>query len=122
MNQAPILLVEDNPDTVEFLRRRLQDAGYDVLVARNGKDAIKTIQEQGLAAAILDINLPLLNGDEVCRQIRQEPRTANLPVVFMTADSEERVRDLLDSQTVCLEKAIKTKALLRALQEIIPSS
>lgn len=118
--RAPVLLVEDNPDTVEFLRRRLQDAGYDVLIARNGKDAWKIVQDHELAAAILDINLPLLNGDEVCRMIRSDPRTRALPVVFVTADNEERVRDLLDDITLCLEKAIRTKTLLRVLQEVIP--
>ena len=116
-----ILLVEDNPDTVEFLVRRLNDSGYGVRIARNGIEALRAIEETVPAAVILDINLPLMNGDEVCRKMRQNPRTAEVPVVFVTAESEDRVRDLMDqapARTLCLEKAIKVKSLLLALQQI----
>lgn len=116
-----ILLVEDNPDTVEFLVRRLSDYGYGVRIARNGIEALHAIEETVPAAVILDINLPLMNGDDVCRKLRQNPRTAHVPVVFVTAESEERVRDLLDpDRTICLEKAIKTKTLLEALSRLVP--
>lgn len=118
-----ILLVEDNPDTVEFLVRRLNDSGYGVRIARNGIEALRAIEETVPAAVILDINLPLMNGDEVCRKMRQNPRTAEVPVVFVTAESEDRVRDLMDqapARTLCLEKAIKTKSLLEALSKLAP--
>lgn len=115
-----VLLVEDNPDTVEFLIRRLNDAGYGVRVARNGLEALKAVHADPPAAVILDIHLPLMNGDDVCRQMRQDPRTASVPVIFVTAESEERVRDLLDDgRTLCLEKAIKTRTLLDALTELL---
>ncbi len=118
-----ILLVEDNPDTVEFLVRRLNDFGYDVRIARNGIEAMHAIEEAVPAAVILDINLPLMNGDDVCRKLRKNPRTAEIPVVFVTAESEDRVRDLMDqdpARTLCLEKAIKTKTLLEALSKLVP--
>lgn len=116
-----ILLVEDNPDTVEFLVRRLNDFGYGVRIARNGIEALHAIEEAVPAAVILDINLPLMNGDDVCRKLRQNPDTAEVPVVFVTAESEDRVRDLLDPETtICLEKAIKTKTLLEALSKLVP--
>lgn len=116
-----ILLVEDNPDTVEFLVRRLNDFGYEVRIARNGIEALHAIEEIVPAAVILDINLPLMNGDEVCRKMRANERTAEVPVIFVTAESEERVRDLLaPERTICLEKAIKTKTLLEALSRLAP--
>ncbi len=118
-----ILLVEDNPDTVEFLIRRLNDAGYEVRIARNGLEALKAVTAEPPDAIVLDINLPLLNGDDLCRQIRQDPRTADIPVIFVTAESEERVRDLLrPDHTLCLEKAIKTKTLLEALRQVLPQA
>ncbi|MNL66450.1 response regulator PleD [compost metagenome] len=64
-----------------------------------------------------------MNGDDVCRKMRQNPRTAEVPVIFVTAESEDRVRDLLDpNRTICLEKAIKTKTLLEALSKLAPVS
>jgi DNA-binding response OmpR family regulator len=120
MYRHDILLVEDNPDTVEFLVRRLNDAGYGVRIARNGLEALQSVQSEPPDAMILDINLPLMNGDELCRLMRRDARTASVPVIFVTAESEERVRDLLvPEHTLCLEKAIKTRSLLEALDRIL---
>lgn len=114
-----ILLVEDNPDTVEFLIRRLNDAGYEVRIARNGLEALKAVTAAPPDVIVLDINLPLMNGDDLCRHLRQDPRTADVPIIFVTAESEERVRDLLrPDHTLCLEKAIKVKSLIAALVQI----
>lgn len=124
MNPRPeILLVEDNPDTVSFLARRLEEEGYTVRVARDGQVAREAIAEAVPAAVVMDINLPVVNGDELAREIRRNPRTAALPVVFVTAESEERVQDLLEpGRTLCLEKAIKTRALLTALSQVLEAS
>jgi len=114
-----LLLVEDNPDTVEFLIRRLREAGYEVVIARNGLEALRQVEELLPACVILDINLPLLNGDDLARRMRADPRTARVPIIFVTAESEERVRDLLEPQhTLCLEKAIKFRSLVAALTDI----
>lgn len=117
-----ILIVEDNPDTVEFLGRRLDDEGFEVLVARNGRDALRIATSELPAAVVLDINLPLMNGDDVCRELRKQPATARMPVVFVTAETEVRVQDLLEpGLTICLEKAIKSKTLLEALRLLLPA-
>jgi CheY-like chemotaxis protein len=116
----PILLVEDNPDTVEFLSKRLVEAGYAVKVARNGLDALRIATSEHPAAIVMDINLPQMNGDEVCRQLRKTPATSKIPVIFVTAETEQRVQDLLEPKlTVCLEKAIKSKTLLAALDDVL---
>jgi CheY-like chemotaxis protein len=116
----PILLVEDNPDTVEFLSKRLVEAGYAVKVARNGLDALRIATSEHPAAIVMDINLPQMNGDEVCRQLRKTPSTSKIPVIFVTAETEQRVQDLLEPKlTVCLEKAIKSKTLLAALDDVL---
>ena len=116
----PILLVEDNPDTVEFLSKRLAEAGYKVKIARNGMDALRLATSEHPAAIVMDINLPQMNGDEVCRTLRQQPATAKIPVIFVTAETEQRVQDLLEPKlTLCLEKAIKSKTLLAALDELL---
>lgn len=118
--QPKVLLVEDNPDTVEFLGRRLADAGYDVRIARNGADALAVARRETPDALVLDINLPQLDGDAVARTLRAEAPTAGVPIVFMTAESADRVADLLaGGNVVCLEKAIKSKSLLEALDGLL---
>ena len=120
MTNRSVLLVEDNPDTVEFLSRRLAEAGYEVRIARNGVDALRLATAELPSAVVLDINLPQMNGDDVCRQMRKQAATARIPVIFVTAEAEQRVKDLLEpGLTVCLEKAIKSKALLDALDEVL---
>ena len=120
MASRSVLLVEDNPDTVEFLSRRLADAGYEVKIARNGVDALRIATSELPSAVILDINLPQMNGDEVCREMRKQPATAKTPVIFVTAETEQRVADLLaPGLTLCLEKAIKSKTLLEALESVL---
>lgn len=119
MSQPSVLLVEDNPDTVEFLSKRLRDAGYEVLVARNGADALRVATQEVPSAIVMDINLPQMNGDDVVRRLREQAGTKDLPVIFVTAETEHRVRDLLDEKTMCLEKAIKSKTLLEALDRIL---
>ena len=122
MIKRSVLLVEDNPDTVEFLARRLQEEGYEILIARNGRDALRIALAELPAAVVLAVNLPQLNGDLVCRELRANPATARIPVVFVTAETEDRVRELLvPGLTVCLEKAIKSKTLLAALAELLPA-
>lgn len=122
MDEAPpsILLVEDHPDTVAYLARRLEQAGYRPLVARNGEEAWARVRQEHPAAVVMDVNLPLMDGDEVARRMRDEPRTARTPIVFVTAERAERVAGLLAmGHAICLEKAIKTRALLAALNELL---
>ncbi len=118
--QPSILLVEDNPDTVEFRGNRLVEEGYAVLVARNGLEAFQMATACLPAAIVLDVNLPELNGDEVCRRLRAREATANIPVVFVTAEASHRVADLLGPNTLCLEKAIRSKTLIEALRRVLP--
>ena len=96
------------------------EAGYAVKIARNGLDALRLATSELPAAIVMDINLPQMNGDEVCRQLRKTPNTARIPVIFVTAETEQRVADLLEPKmTVCLEKAIKSKTLLAALDDVL---
>ncbi|MEB3329827.1 MAG: response regulator [Candidatus Sericytochromatia bacterium] len=115
-----VLLVEDNPDTVEFLARRLREEGYEVLVARNGVDAWRLANQDPLDAIVMDINLPQLDGDEVARRLRAQPETVAIPIIFVTAETAARVQDLLvPGHTLCLEKAIKSRTLLEALTQVL---
>jgi two-component system response regulator len=97
--QRPILLVEDNPDDVDLTLRAFRRAAVDrpVDVARDGVEALDYLfgteaggAERPLPAVVLlDLNLPRVDGHEVLRRIRAEPRTRLLPVVILTSSVEE---------------------------------
>lgn len=84
-----ILLVDDEKDILEFLKYNLEKEGFSVITAGDGEEAIALLSENP-DLAILDIMMPKLNGFEVCEKIRKNKKTANLPVIFLTAKSAEQ--------------------------------
>ncbi|MDH0748700.1 response regulator [Pseudomonas sp. GD03842] len=89
-----ILIVDDTPDNLALLSDALDEAGYMVLVALDGTSALNRIQRRRPDLILLDAMMPGLDGFETCRQIKRQPDTANIPVLFMTAltDSEHVVQ------------------------------
>jgi len=84
MSKQRILLVEDDVDIVNMLRFYFESQGFDVAAAFRGKDALTTCQRQIPNVIILDINLPDVNGYEVCRILRSNLRTSHIPIIFLT--------------------------------------
>ena len=93
---AHILIVEDESALVELLRYNLEKEGYRVTVAVDGEEGLSAVEDSKPDLVILDWMLPLVSGLEVCRQIRRKPATRTLPIIMLTARSEEtdRVRGL----------------------------
>jgi CheY-like chemotaxis protein len=81
-----IAIVEDNPLVVEFLSAVLSDAGYAVCVYSDGRSALTAIIAQPPALVLLDLELPVMSGEEVLAHVRQQLGTA-LPIVIMTAST-----------------------------------
>ena len=84
-----ILVVDDEPDLLELVRLTLGQEGFRVETAVNGADALAKVTALRPDLLVLDLMLPDLSGTEVCRQIRSAPETARLPVIMLTARSEE---------------------------------
>jgi two-component system alkaline phosphatase synthesis response regulator PhoP len=84
-----ILVVEDEQDVAELIRYNLVREGYEVRVAATGSDALRLAREIHPALVLLDIMVPQLNGWEVCRRIKQDPDTRDIPVVMVTGRVEE---------------------------------
>jgi DNA-binding NtrC family response regulator len=91
-----IVLVEDQPLEADFIRQELADQGYAVLTAADGLAALEVIREIIPDLVLLDIRLPKLDGIEVLKQVKADPRTRFIPVILVTAlaELEERVRGL----------------------------
>jgi len=83
-----ILIVDDERDIVDLLRYNLAKEGYEVVTAFNGREALdKTSTPPDLV--LLDVMMPVLDGFETCKKLKSDPRTASVPVIFLTASSSE---------------------------------
>ena len=89
MAKEHIVIVEDEEDILELLRYHLTREGYSVTTAANGEQALKIISQKMPALVLLDLMLPGLNGLELCRRLKQDPRTAAIPIMMVTAKNEE---------------------------------
>jgi DNA-binding response OmpR family regulator len=85
MAKKKILAVDDDATALGALRQILVQKGYDVSTAPNGHDALTALRNSTFDLVILDVSMPGLSGYEVCRKIRQEDKTRDLPVIFLTA-------------------------------------
>jgi two-component system response regulator len=103
VNSGAVLLVEDNPDDVLFTVRAFEknNISNEVVVAVDGEQALQLLLPEGddpplrPALVLLDVKLPKVDGLEVLRRIRADPRTSSLPVVVLTTSAEER--DIVES-------------------------
>ncbi|MGR3364440.1 MAG: phosphate regulon transcriptional regulator PhoB [Maritimibacter harenae] len=91
-----VLLVEDEPAQREILRYNLSSEGYDVSIAENGDDAMVLVDEIGPDLILLDWMLPGVSGIEICRRVKTRRDTSDIPVIMLSARSDEmdRVRGL----------------------------
>lgn len=84
-----ILLVDDEPDILEFLGYNLKREGYKVFTASNGKEAIATAKKEIPELIVLDVMMPEMDGMEVCRELRKISSLKNVMVAFLTARNED---------------------------------
>ncbi|MCS7046400.1 MAG: response regulator [Gemmataceae bacterium] len=89
MAQTKILVVEDEPSLIEVLTYNLQREGYEVIVAKEGREGLRKAQMRLPDLIILDLMLPGMSGLDICRELRASPRTAKLPIIMLTAKAEE---------------------------------
>ncbi|MEI7769673.1 MAG: diguanylate cyclase [Chloroflexales bacterium] len=86
-SQARILVADDDPALCLLLRETLQDASYDVTIASNGDELVRMAQDQPPDLILVDLMMPLMDGFEAIRQLRNDTRTAHLPMIILTARS-----------------------------------
>jgi DNA-binding response OmpR family regulator len=84
-----VLIVEDEPDIRDLLAFHLEREGYQIGKSRTGADALRQVAASPPDLILLDLMLPEMDGLEVCRRLRRDPRTASLPIVMLTAKGEE---------------------------------
>lgn len=84
-----ILVADDEPDVLNLVTLNLKSAGFTVLQAEDGNAALQQARENLPSLIVLDLMLPEMSGLEVCKVLRKEPQTAQIPVIMLTAKAEE---------------------------------
>jgi two-component system, OmpR family, phosphate regulon response regulator PhoB len=84
-----VLIVDDDPDIVRLVSYNLTQAGFDVATASTGRQALETVQNRPPDLIILDLMLPDVDGIEVCRNLRSQDVSIQIPIIMLTARSEE---------------------------------
>ena len=89
MSGEKIVVIEDEPDILEVLSFNLRREGFDVVSASSGGVGLETVTRESPDLVLLDLLLPGVDGLDVCRRLRSQPETARIPVIMVTAKSEE---------------------------------
>jgi two-component system alkaline phosphatase synthesis response regulator PhoP len=89
-----ILIIQDSPSANAMLKFRLESGGFSVETTETGEEGIEKTKLSQYQLILLDYNLPGMNGSQVCRILREQDRTRNTPVVFMSAKDEEKLTQI----------------------------
>mgnify|MGYP001565724567 FL=1 len=89
MHTKKILIVDDEPDLAELVSYNLRKEGFEVSSASDGEEALKKIRKGNFNLVILDLMLPGIQGMELCRILRNDPKTKHLPIIMLTAKGED---------------------------------
>ena len=90
---AKILIVDDQPFNVDLLEEELEDLGYETVTAENGQEGLDVIRETRPGLVLLDVMMPMMNGYDVCKAIREDPDLADVQVILLTAKGQEADRE-----------------------------
>ncbi len=105
-----VLVIEDELKIVQVLKSFLESKGYEVLVAENGKLALELFDKENVSIVLLDLMLPLLSGEEVCKTLRKK---SPVPIIMLTAKSDEA--DMLEGLGIGADDYITKPFSLKAL-------
>ena len=117
-----ILVVEDNERNLKLLRDVLEYAGYEVRAAQTAEDGIALAVSKPPDLVLMDLQLPGIDGMEALRRLREDPRTAGIPVVAVTAQAmrQDRERALAAGFDGYVEKPISVRAFLDQVRRFLP--
>lgn len=120
-NTYKILVVDDEPDILEFITYNLKREGYEVYVAANGQEGIERAKEINPDLIVLDVMMPVLDGIETCRQLREMPEFKSTFIVFLTARSEEysEIAGFNVGADDYIAKPIKPRVLLSRINALL---
>ncbi|MBN1487629.1 MAG: response regulator [Anaerolineae bacterium] len=121
IDQATVLIVDDNPVALEILQDLLQSEGYNLFLARNGPEALAKAAQLLPDLIILDVMMPEMTGFEVCRRLRADPVLAEAPVIMITAldDRDSRIEGLQAGADDFISKPYNHAELLARVRTVV---
>jgi phosphate regulon transcriptional regulator PhoB len=121
METKKILIVDDEPDLVELVSYNLRKEGFKVSSASNGEDALEKVRKDGYDLIILDLMLPGIQGAELCRMLRGNPKTETIPVIMLTAKGElaDKIRGLETGADDYMTKPFSPKELVARVNAVL---
>ncbi len=121
MSSRTVLIVDDEADVVDLVRYKLRAAGFTVLEANDGLAALTLAREHRPDAVVLDLMLPHMNGEEVCRQLKGSPDTATIPVLMLTAKGQpaERIAGLEIGADDYITKPFSPRELVLRVEAVL---
>jgi two-component system, OmpR family, alkaline phosphatase synthesis response regulator PhoP len=119
--ETKILVVDDEPDIVEFLTYNLKKEGFNIYSATNGRDALKIVPKINPHLVLLDVMMPDMDGIETCEKLRENPLNINTLIVFLTARAEDysQIAGFQAGGDDYITKPVKPKVLTMRLKAIL---
>ncbi len=119
-----ILLVEDNEMNRDMLSRRLERKGYEVIIAVDGEEGIALAQSEKPHLILMDLSLPVINGWDATRQLKDAPETRSIPVIALSAHAmaDDRQKAIGAGCDEYDSKPIEFSRLLEKMQKLLPKS
>jgi|SRR5216684_148791 len=119
IGERRVLLVEDDRAVQRYLQVILQRAGYEVICAADGLEAMKIALSQSIDAVVTDAIMPHFSGQEFCRFLRSYPTLSTLPVILLSAFENKTATEGDDLADVCLTKPVEPEELISCLARLI---
>lgn len=119
-----IMVVDDEPDLTRLVAHHLKREGFDPICAENGTEALQEIKRGNIALMILDVMMPGEDGFQVCRRLREQPKTASLPIILLTAldDENDKILGLEIGADDYLTKPFSPKELVARVKALLRRS
>lgn len=117
-----ILVVDDEWAIAEVLESLLSDEGYRVIIANNGKQALERLAEWPPDLIMLDFMMPVMDGKATLEAVREDAKTADIPVVIMSSLPEETIRERCSGYQIFLRKPFRVAAVLDTIETALGPS
>ena len=121
MSKQTILVVDDEQDLLDLIEYNLRQEGYEVILAEDGQEGIQKAREHMPDLVLLDIMMPQMDGIEVCDRMREDPDLSHIPIIFLTARSDEKteIEGLNKGADDYITKPISTNKLVSRIKAVL---